>query len=459
MSGESYDGPAQPAKKRRAIGDGDNYDSILSLNANHAVVLAGDKTVILKEMVDSEGKPDVRWLSVDAFQQFHWNQWISLGGERASIAKLWLAHPERRTYCGITFSPEPHSADYYLEHPQAHHGEYYNLWSGFAVNPAPGDCSLFLDHVRANVCNGNEDLFAWVMGWFADIFQHPASKSGTALVLRGGQGVGKTKVGEVMGSLLGRHHALVDDPRYLVGQFNSHMEALLLLQADEGFWAGDRAAEGRLKGMVTSDAHFVERKGVDAYRVRNYVRLLITSNSSWVVPAGLDERRFAVLDVAEYAKQNHEYFAALDRQMNEGGREALLHYLLNFDLGKVNVRRVPETIALSEQVVATLHGVEAWWFECLQNGSIASDSDEWPIEITTRAVFNSYLRHAEAIGVRHRSLSTLVGMQLRKMIPGGLRKVRGAAENGSRPYVYRLPPLEECRIYFSEVFGRPFEWE
>ena len=83
---------------------------------------------------------------------------------------------------------------------------HFNLWRGFSVEPRPGDCSKFLAHLHDNVCRGDEALYNWVVGWMADIVQHPAKKIGTSLVLRGPHGVGKTKVGEVFGSLLGAHY-------------------------------------------------------------------------------------------------------------------------------------------------------------------------------------------------------------------------------------------------------------
>jgi hypothetical protein len=168
-----------------------------------------------------------------------------------------------------------------------------------------------------------------VIGWFADLVQHPGEKCGTALALRGRQGVGKTIVGKIVGSLLGEHYVAVSDPRYVTGRFNSHLVSALLLHADEGFWAGDHAAEGKIKDLVTGDFHFVEFKGREPIKIRNYVRLLVTGNPAWLVPAGMEERRFAVLDVGEDRMQDHRYFAAIEKQMAAGGRAALLDYLLN----------------------------------------------------------------------------------------------------------------------------------
>ena len=189
-----------------------------------------------------------------------------------------------------------------------------------------------------------------MIAWFADIFQHPGNKCGTSLAVRGKQGTGKTKIGEVFASLLGVHFKQVSEPRYVTGRFNSHMISLLMLHADEGFWAGDKRAEGKLKDLVTGKTHPIEFKGKEAFWINNYVRLFVTGNPDWVVPAGFEERRFATLDVGDEHQQDYTYFAAIDAEMEAGGREALLYHLLfEVDCSKVNLRHIPHTTALLEQ--------------------------------------------------------------------------------------------------------------
>jgi hypothetical protein len=84
-----------------------------------------------------------------------------------------------------------------------------NQWKGWAVEPCPQrvmdeEVEPFTDYVRSIVCSGNDDHYEWVMAWLADIFQHPGEKPGTALVLVGVQGAGKTFLGEhVLGKIIG----------------------------------------------------------------------------------------------------------------------------------------------------------------------------------------------------------------------------------------------------------------
>jgi hypothetical protein len=333
---------------------------VARLNKKHALVIVGDKTAILKESSDGE----IKLLTHSAFDNWFRNQHVRRGSKTIPVAKHWLSHPQRRQYEGLVFAPG-------RDVPRC-----YNLWRGFAVKPRPGDCSKFLTHTRENVCRGDPVLYDFVIGWFAHIVQHPGEKTGTALVLRGKQGVGKTKVGEVIGALLGDHYVSVADPRFITGRFNSHLTSCLLLHADEGFWAGDHAAESKLKDLITGNDHLIEYKGKEPIKVRNYTRLLVTGNPDWLVPAGYEERRFAVLDVGEEHMQDIPYFKAIDAEMDSGGREGLLDYLLRFDLTKVNLRVIPKTSALLEQKMASFAGEQSWWYEMLSNGVLPWGCDE-----------------------------------------------------------------------------------
>ncbi len=262
---------------------------------------------------------------------------------------------------------------------------------------------------------------------------------------------------------------LVDDPRYLVGQFNAHMASCLLLQVDEGFWAGDKAAEGRLKGLTTAPIQMIEAKNIDPIRLKNYVRLLFSSNEDWVIPAGMDERRFCVLDIAPYVAQNHGYFAEMDAEIANGGREALLADLLAYDLdaaGAPNLRVIPKTQALLEQKLRSLDAVTSWWFERLSDGTTTRRSGVWRELIAADILFDDFLHMAEKIGVRRKADRTSFGIKLRKLIPGIKRIQRMVAidlGDGSTAmrlrWCYELPELEQCRAAFEASAGQSIEWD
>ncbi len=453
----------KPKRRRKARpSDGDDASAALDgggfdmdlMNGEWAVVLMGSKAVILREQGDGPIEDRMRIISLDAFRAWHLNKFTRRSDKDGAIkvmthATAWLHDKRRRQFAGIEFQP---GADAGTTEG------YYNLWRGFSVMPREeGDWSIFRDHMLTNVCHGDARVFDWVMAWFAHIIQRPRERIGTALVLRGAMGSGKSKVGEVFGSLIQSHYFMVDDPRYVTGQFNAHMASCLLLQAEEAVWAGDKAAEGRLKGLVTSKFQMIEQKGIDPIRLDNFVRLIMTSNEDWVVPAGKDERRFCVLDVAPHVAQNHGYFAEMDQQLNDGGREALLHHLMTLDISGVNLRQIPLTEALLEQKVRSLDSVDAWWLQRLIEGSPTRGGDMWPHSIPVDALSDDYIACSDRIGIKRRAMDSELGTKLHKLMPS-LTKSRPYDADGKRRWCYVLPPLHEARASFDAAMSQAISW-
>jgi len=413
--------------------------AVARLNKTHAAVLSGGRTIVL-----TEKHANVSFGTVEMLRAWYANDTVRVDKKDMPVIDAWLQSRRRRQYDQIVFAPEG-----------APTGS-YNLWRGFSVEPDPAArCDRFLEHLHQNVCCGDDEHFKWVQAFFAQMVQQPGDKPGVALALRGGQGTGKTLVGRYVGGLFPAHHVVVSQPDHLTGRFNSHLERALLIQAEEAFWAGDRAAAGgALKDLITSERMRIERKGIDTIEVRNNARLLITTNSRWAVPAGLDERRFAVFDVADTRKQDSQYFGALVGEMERGGRAALLHHLQTFDLACVDLRKVPDTEALLDQKLATLPPLERWWLSKLQEGRF-NFAEQWASEISTSEMYDSYEHGTQKIG---RPIGDAeFGREMRRLCPG-IKKSRPRIGQ-SRVHVFTLPSLEECRAAFSELIGARLDWD
>lgn len=423
---------------------------IEEMNRSYAAVVWGGKTVVVNEQSAGPVNDRVRVMTFDALNSWFANRFTEVVGSDGKIrpvtwAKAWQSHPDRRQYDGVEFFPNPDGAK---STPN-----YLNFWRGFDVAPSPaGTCHIFRDHLLTNVCGGDPALFKYVFGWMAHMVQKPRERLGTAIVLRGRRDTGKSKVGEVLGSLFSSHYFQVDDARYITGQFNAHMAHCLLLQTEEAVWAGDKAAEGRLKGLITSETQMIESKGVDPIRLRNFVRVLMTSNEGWVVPAGMDERRFIVLDVSPRCAQNRVYFAEMDEELNNGGRERLLHDLLTFDLSQVDLWHIPQTHALLEQKIRSLDTIDDFWYNRLHEGG------DWSKQIVCADLHAEYLK---ATGVGRKRGPAEFGKRLAKLVPG-LHKFRPAIEVGpgltKQAWCYEMPPLDECRAAFDELLGQRVDW-
>jgi Family of unknown function (DUF5906) len=209
-------------------------------------------------------------------------------------ADIWLAHPERKTYKGgLRFLP---GLD---EGPS----DVYNLWTGWGVDPQPGDWPKMKAHIQEVLCSGSPEYFNYVMNWLARAVQKPGEAGEVALVLRGARGAGKGIFARTFGALFGQHFLHLSNARHLTGNFNAHLRDACLAFADEAFYAGDKQHEGQLKRLVTEPTLMIEAKYANAVSVRNCLHLIVASNDDWVVPAGTDERRFFVLDVSPTSKK------------------------------------------------------------------------------------------------------------------------------------------------------------
>lgn len=431
---------------------GHPYDE---LNKEHAFVIAGGGSHILWETTDAQGRWKLEHLAESAFHKKFASKKMQVGKKNEPITEGWMQWDDRRSFDGLVFMPEQKAPK-----------RFYNLWRGFAVEPWSKDQTptqemqdafdAFLDHARANICRGDRELVRWLLGYFAHLVQRPGEKPLVALVFRGGKGVGKNALVDRVGHLLGGHYLLTSNRRYLVGNFNGHLENCLLFALDEAFWSGDKQAEGTLKDLITGATHVVEHKGKEPYAVSNVTRVAIIGNEDWLVPASHDERRFAVFDVGDGRQNDRAFFHQMRVGMEGGGYRLLLRYLLDYDLTGIDLNGAPHTKALLDQKNATLEPVPQWWLTCLSEGRlIASDfGADWPGEVDCERFRSSFRRYAREHNIRGRVPDdNRFGAEIKKVTGGTVKHARLATG-----YVYRFPSLDECRASWSKFIGHDVEW-
>lgn len=437
------------------------------LNEKHAVISdIGGKCRIISEVMDHAlRRPRISYQSFEDFSKRYLNVRVEVGQNEKGepqykpVGTWWTHHVQRRQYETIVFAPGHEVPDS------------YNLWKGFACEAIPGDCGLFLDHIRNNICGGDATNYNYLIGWMARAVQKPDCPGEVAVVLRGRMGTGKGVFVKGFGSLWGRHYMQVSDPKHLVGSFNAHLRDCVVLFGDEAFYAGDKKHESVLKALVTEEHLAIESKGIDVIASPNYTHILLASNSNWVVPAGPEERRFFVLEVSDKQMQNSTYFAAIKEQLDRGGREALLHHLMTYDLAEFQVRDFPRTGALQDQKLLSYTPEEQWWFEKLEEGRILPSHDRWEREVQKHGLQDDYIFFMQRIGVMRRAGSTLLAKFLARVLPGGAPsshqrlaecKILGAYGEEltvtRRVYFYDMPSIEACREWWDKNHGGPFKW-
>ena len=363
--------------------------------------------------------------------------------------KWWFSQALRREYERVVFEPG-------IDVPDA-----YNLFRGFTKLPKEGNLHLgLLEHVFENICSSTQDLYDYIIRWMARMVQFPRTQSETAVVLIGGRGTGKSFLCDALVKIIGRHAIKIDSMEQLTGRFNSHLGDKIFVVAEEAYHVYERRHESTLKELITGRMRAIEKKGHDIISRPNYCHLMMTSNSERVVPAGDKERRFFVLRVGEGKIQNSAYFAKIHDQLEEGGYENFLHYLMTIDVQEWNVRDVPQTTALREQQLYNLSYELEWLLGKLHKG-IWLTGFGWTDLIEKEALYRDYMEHVIRLGVTHPMPYRVWHEWLLRNTPNPVSMQSTTVQkSGYRPMKFQFPPLTICRQRFlDDRAWKEYDWD
>lgn len=438
-------------------------------NERFAIVMLEGKFRIAETTPLHRGEPPVLY-SKDDFLNYMATDTMDVEDKPVPKARIWMASPRRRSYRSMDFIPGVEDTSPIL-----------NLWTGWAMEPSEdGSCQAWLDMVYYTLCGGDETMFNWVIHWFANIVREPLIKPMTALALIGRQGVGKSLSMQYFGKILGAGYITVTNEKHLYGQFNRHLSTTLLLHSEEALYGGDKKHRGIIKSLITDEYRIFEQKGVDAKQVRNYLRLVLTSNEIWAAPAEVNDRRFTIIDM-EARKPDDKMLRGVLEEINSGGPARLFHHLLNMEYNPLIPRRNIKNAALISLKAINFEPAVGWWHDVLRSGVILPDylrwaqtplDREWPTELGSGALYAALVVKLKERGVRYIPDQSSFAITLNKMLGMTLTRMQRyyhnpALENAPREAkllpnkqytITNLPSLKECRIAFDDYVGQKQEW-
>lgn len=432
-------------------------DYVARINRDHALVMLGGKAYIAFEQKDGR----VDFGKTEDLHIKHANQLISNGkGGEEPISVAWIRHRKRRQYLeGVKFDPDYEGFGA------------LNMWKGFGVEPKKGDCSLILKHIREVLCPDSERDANYLIGWLAHMFQFPSDKPGVSITIKGRKGVGKDTLGYYIKRMCERNYRMFADSSALYGSHNQHLEQCFFCHLEEAIWVGNPRHDPILKSMITGETMHINPKGVNAYSVKSILRLFMSTNEKWAVPATNDERRYFVTQASEKYRFNRNYFNPLRAEMLGDGPAAFLDYLLNYDISNFEVRDVPETQALAEQKAMGHKNLQLFWREVLDEGEIPSfdnpmeetEQSDWHTSAVTLPVDRLYAQYRVWMKDRRYDGAILdkrtVGKELKEMVPGLERKQIRTKGTKDRGWFYVIPSLLDCRAAFDHSTGSLSVWE
>jgi hypothetical protein len=445
----------------------DHSELLAELNEKFCVLPIGGKTRVVTWDKDPDfpGHETIAWSSSLADFRSLYDKYVvytyhdERKGKDVTVRRgtWWVNNSERRQYDGgMRFMPN-------CDEPVVNNT--LNLWRGFRVaarrpegKSGAAGCKLFLDHGRKIICSGNEEHWDYLIKREAFIAQR-RTRSEIAVALRTEEeGTGKGFWSRTLNYLYGPHAMELQKPEHVVGKFNPHLEKLLRMTADEALFVHNHLHRNTLFYMITDPRLSIEPKNINVYQADNHLNIDVISNAVHFIPASRTARRFMVPTVSAARANDNKYFAAIYAQLkNEGGYEALLHHLLHeVDITDFNVRAVPRTAALLEQIAYSRKGVDLLVEAACNEGCVPcciypgfSDCNDGYM----RRGFDYFIEHHSDNELRHMGALTV-----KRRLANEWGCITGKAsrkqEGGQRIHGVLWPSLAELRAKFATKYGQ-----
>jgi hypothetical protein len=473
----------------RLLSDNDAAEQIERL-AEQFVMWYGPGVIIdLDMVVKGRGTP---WMTNFQAKASMGGKNIVIGNNKVKMVDMLFGSTIINRVMGLTFEP---STTELLVPTQE--GLMVNQWKGWAVEPSPQrvldeQVQPFLDYVKEVICSDDPRLYEWVVAWIADMFQNPGNKPGTALVLVGVQGAGKTFLGEhVLGAIIGnQHYTQLKDITKLTDKFNTIIDNKIFVQCDEAIHSYQRDVASRLKSVISDKTMTIEPKGINSYSKPNHMRLLFTSNEEekaiFIDPSPY-ERRFTVVKVNNKRAMDLEYWSFM-HMWTPANLGLILRWLLDYEYDRVLIQRPVETSAKRDIQRVGIDAEVSWilsrlaagfplgerhhsnWFEAYHSLTITEKDkqnnvlrrDEWPDLMAPAAVeadFKAFVReHGRPI------YSGSVMTNIRQVLPAGsvvpksqisVRMVdqRSGQVSQGRVRLFSWPTPDEILAHLKKKYG------
>lgn len=474
----------------RLLSDNDAAETIEAL-ADQFVMWYGQGLLIDLHMVQNNATNP--WMTNVQAQNSLGGKSVTIGGTKVPLHKILFQSTIIRRVGGLTFDPA--NDDVVIEVPGS--GLMVNQWRGFAVKPVEQQVSFeeikpFHDYVREVIADGDEPTAHWVFAWMADLLLYPAKKPGTALVLVGVEGAGKTFLGEhIIQKIVGSQHAgNTNSVATLTHNFNTIIDNKIFFQCDEAIHSYQRDTASRLKSIITDENMIIEPKGVNSYRKPNHMRLMFTSNeenAAIFISASPYERRFTVLKVSSAHAGDETYW----KMMHEWTPQALpkiMRWLMGYKYDRWLVMRPHDTeakriiqktgfeVEVSWIIARISEGfplgdaTHKYWFQAYRESKLTEEDkrrnirrrDEWPDLISAPTLEEDYRAYVRALGKPVYSGSVLTN--IKRVLPEGALSPRyqymakwldprtGAATMG-RVRLYSFPTPLEITTHLRKKYG------
>lgn len=347
---------------------------------------------------------------------------------------VWLKSPSRATISpeNIWFDPSDDKRPQGIKNPEQGK-DYINSFAGLALSPL-GDSDCYnlarpiLD-LLLHLCNGDLDIFVWVMRWLAIPLQKLGTKMDTALIFHGHlQGVGKSMFFDKVMSEIYGEYAVTLGQGQLEEQYNEWVVDKMYAIFEEVFSGKDRYAHmGKIKQLITGKTIYISKKYSNGWTQDNFVNCVFLSNDIMPLQLEQGDRRFMVVNPSSEIPDDLRQ--SVSDALNDPAKVAIrafLAVLMSYDLGDQNPHTHPPMTKAKERLIGV--SMPSWerFYRDWQSGHL-------PISFATvlsQKLYSVYKMYC------HRNGETAVG------------------ENKFSTYITAQQGIEKKRVWYNQQGNR-----
>ena len=287
---------------------------------------------------------------VIAYEDICYNREIDGKSKTICCITEWLKDPKMRAYDDAQVYPPPEVCP----------AGVYNLWREFPYEAQPfplgaedpefdTDAVIRFSNHLETICGNSKEVFDFVCGWFAHMFQKPAEKPECCLNFISEEGTGKTIIINTIGKCCGAGRKLetTSPERDCWGSHNAPMTNAYLVVLSETDKRNSKDADGKIKELITDKAdggYLINPKGKDQFEVRSLHRVIRPTNTNDPVTTHAKDRRNVIIRCSDENVGNTQYFIDLtDALARPNALRSIYWSFKSADLSNWDFRKRPIT--------------------------------------------------------------------------------------------------------------------
>jgi len=371
---------------------------------------------------------------------------IKVGDTSCDFIKYWTAdNPDIRSKDDMEIYPDASKCPKNI----------YNMWKPFAGETIICDeiplnskipyheiIPFFRKHILI-LCDNDANVAEYMELWIAQMIQYPALKSNCPILISK-EGAGKGTFLELLQRMLGhsKYFESTNPARDVWGNFNSIMHETFLVNLNELSKSDTTDSLGKIKGLITDPAMYINIKNVPAFPITSYHRWIITTNKEDPMPTSKDDRRFWIVRSSDELITDKEYHIKSHSYLED---DNVIKIMFNYfkqlkGADKFGKLQKPVTEYQENLQDANVSVPEMWLKQY-----IIKHMDETSIEKLGSETFDDFQAWKTKSNIKFEMNATKLGCNLSNLRLKGLQKGRHTKKGDTKIFNIQLL-LEEFKI-------------